>query len=157
MQPQIMVTPDVIPWGRLGPRRICYALLGGLALGGAAGNCLQNGVAGFAPSPPYPPGTPILNETGTNFVNNGRVGTYNTAYGSDIDIYGISLSKNIGGLSLGAELSYRTDMPLLSEPVTVLPAALQALCPAAPGVRSGRTSCRRTTPRGPRATRCTAS
>jgi hypothetical protein len=99
------------------------------------GKCLQGSVAVYAPTPPYPAGTPAaLNETGVQFLNDGRVGTYNTAYGSDIDIYGLSLSKNVGGLSLGAELSYRTNMPLLSEPVTVLPAALRPYSALPPGM-----------------------
>jgi hypothetical protein len=124
MQPQAMVTPDVIPMGALGTQANCYALLGGLALGG--GQCLQNSVAAVSPGPTPPAGTPIaLTATGTDFINKGRVGTYNLAYGSGIDMIGLSLSKSLGSLSLGAELSYRKDMPLLSDPVTVLPAALR--------------------------------
>jgi hypothetical protein len=120
MQPQVMVTPDAVPAPNAA---FCASVLHGVFVGG---RCLQNSVSAYAPSPPYPVGTPaVLNQTGKDFLNYGRAGTYNTAYGSGIDIYGISLSKNIGGLSVGAELSYRTDMPLLSEPVTVLPAALR--------------------------------
>ncbi len=59
----------------------------------------------------------------------GKVGEYNAAYGDDIDIFGVSLSKNIAGVSVGAELSYRRNMPLLSEPVFVLPAAFVPLVP----------------------------
>ena len=58
-----------------------------------------------------------------------RSATYERAYGDDIHIYGLSLSKNIGGVSVGAELSYRQNMPLLSDPVQVLPAPLRAACP----------------------------
>ena len=57
----------------------------------------------------------------------GKVGLYNAAFGSDIDIFGVSLSKNIAGISLGAELSYRRNQPLLSDPVSVLPAAFVPL------------------------------
>jgi hypothetical protein len=39
---------------------------------------------------------------------------YNLVYGKDVDLFGISLAKNIGGVSLGAELSYRHDTPLSS-------------------------------------------
>lgn len=57
-------------------------------------------------------------------LQNGQVGKYRTFYGRDIDILGLSLAKNIGGISVGGELSYRKDMPLQSIPVTVLPAPL---------------------------------
>ena len=63
----------------------------------------------------------------TELTTLGKVGLYNAAFGSDIDIFGVSLSKNIAGISLGAELSYRRNMPLVSEPVFVLPAAFVPL------------------------------
>ena len=122
MQPQVMVTPQALPL----PASIasaCYLNLNGVLV---AGNCLMNSVDAYYPVPPVPvpPGTPsALNQNGKDFLNYGRVGTYNTAYGSDIDIFGISLSRNVGSLSLGAELSYRKDMPLLSDAVTVVPDA----------------------------------
>jgi hypothetical protein len=131
MQPQFMVTPDLIPG--LPNQPTCAVLLTGLY---AAGQCLQNSVETYYPlTAPVPPYTPLtLNQNGVDFINKGRIGTYNVAYGSGIDIIGLSLSKNIGGLALGAELSYRSDMPLLSEPVTVLPAALrEAGIPLRPG------------------------
>ena len=71
---------------------------------------------------------------------------YNAAFGDDIDIFGISLSKNIAGVSLGAEFSYRQDMPLLSDAVQVLPAALRAAVPGSIAT----TACRRATRRAPR-------
>lgn len=37
---------------------------------------------------------------------------YNLIYKDDIDLWGISLAKNIGGVSVGAELSYRHNTPL---------------------------------------------
>jgi Protein of unknown function (DUF1302) len=116
MQPQIMVTPDVLPGftaSLCGP-----AGLNGLYLGG--GQCLQN------------PDFSNPNGNYANLAGKGRVGAYNLAYGKDIDIIGLSLSKNIGGLSLGAELSYRKDMPLLSDPVLVVPAPF-IYAPAGPG------------------------
>ena len=42
-------------------------------------------------------------------------GTYRSIYVDDIDLLGISLSKNIGGVSVGAEASYRRNTPLLSQ------------------------------------------
>jgi len=59
----------------------------------------------------------------------GKLGTYNGAYGDNIHIYGITLAKSIAGVSMGAELSYRQNMPLLSDPVNVLPAAFVPLSP----------------------------
>lgn len=50
--------------------------------------------------------------------NGGRQG-YRLSYGEDIDLLGISLSKNIGGVSVGGEVSYRKNMPLNSDPVIV--------------------------------------
>jgi hypothetical protein len=64
----------------------------------------------------------------------GFVGEYNAYYGRDIDIFGLSLSKNVAGVSVGAELSYRQNMPLQSTPVTVLPAPLAAVTPGAVAV-----------------------
>lgn len=57
-------------------------------------------------------------------ILSGQIGQYRAFYGRDIDIFGLSLSKSVGAISLGAELSLRQDMPLQSVPVTVLPAAL---------------------------------
>ena len=45
-------------------------------------------------------------------------------------MYGLSLSKNVSGVSVGAELSYRQNMPLVSDAVSVVPAAL---VPGVPG------------------------
>lgn len=129
MQPQAMLVPDVIPG--LPSAAACASLLSGAYV---SGSCVQNAVAVYAPSPPYPVGTPaVLTETGAQFINDGRIGTYNLAYGSGIDMFGLSLSKSVGSLSLGAELSYRSDMPLLSDPVTVVPAALRGVAPLPAG------------------------
>ena len=49
-----------------------------------------------------------------NIVNSLAPTTYGLAYAEDIDIYGISLSKNIGGVSVGTDLNYRHNMPLAS-------------------------------------------
>ena len=37
---------------------------------------------------------------------------YNLIYADNIDLFGVSLAKNIGGVSVGAELSYRHNTPL---------------------------------------------
>ncbi|WP_449433523.1 DUF1302 domain-containing protein [Pseudomonas putida] len=44
---------------------------------------------------------------------------YMTAYADDIDIYGISLSKSVAGVSVGLDVNYRENMPLLSNFSTV--------------------------------------
>ncbi|WP_342622491.1 DUF1302 domain-containing protein [Pseudomonas alkylphenolica] len=44
-------------------------------------------------------------------------------YADKIDMYGISLSKEVGGISVGADLNYRRNMPLVSSPARVTSAA----------------------------------
>jgi len=39
---------------------------------------------------------------------------YRTYFGEDIDLFGISLGKQVGSMSLGAEVSYRNNMPLVA-------------------------------------------
>jgi hypothetical protein len=46
---------------------------------------------------------------------------YNLIYKDNINLYGISLAKSIGGISLGAELSYRGNTPLNSQVLGVAP------------------------------------
>ncbi|MDN6874828.1 Protein of unknown function [Pseudomonas citronellolis] len=47
--------------------------------------------------------------------------SYFTAYADDIDIYGISLSKNVGPVSVGLDVNYRENMPLASNFTTINP------------------------------------
>ena len=51
---------------------------------------------------------------------------YREFFGEDIDLLGISLSKQIGGVSVSAELSYRKNMPLTAQTLglAVAPGAL---------------------------------
>jgi hypothetical protein len=101
MQGQLMLTPGLAP----APAATCTAIGG----------------------QPVTPTQCIINKSATNVADltqKGRYGEYNVAFGEDIDIYGLSLSKSIGGISIGAELSYRENMPLVSEAVAVLPAPL---------------------------------
>ncbi len=62
----------------------------------------------------------------------GTIGRYAAAYADDIKIYGLSLSKNLWGVSVGADLNYRENMPLLSDTVSVLPASLAPLAASLP-------------------------
>ena len=73
------------------------------------------------------PTTCIVNPAATSVADltrRGKAGTYQLAYGDDIRIVGLALAKNVAGISVGAELSWRDNMPLISDPVTVLPAPL---------------------------------
>ncbi|MWV14068.1 DUF1302 family protein [Pseudomonas sp. R-28-1W-6] len=45
--------------------------------------------------------------------------SYNLSYGDDIDIYGLSLSKEFAGVSVGSDLNIRKNMPLSSIPAIV--------------------------------------
>lgn len=92
------------------PAGLCNAI-GGVPLGGT--NCIIN-----------PRATSV-----SDLQKFGKVGTYQAAYGDDIHIYGLSLSKQIAGVSVGGELSYRQNMPLVSQAVSVLPAPLVAAFP----------------------------
>jgi hypothetical protein len=46
---------------------------------------------------------------------------YRLIYADDIDLFGVSLAKNIGGVSVGAEVSYRRDTPLNARVLGVSP------------------------------------
>lgn len=65
-------------------------------------------------------------------VVGGTIGRYAAAYADDIKIYGLSLSKNLWGISFGADLNYRENMPLLSDTVSVLPASFAPFAAALP-------------------------
>ena len=107
--PQAMATPGVIPL--------------------AAAGCSANG------GQPLPGGTLcFVNPRATtpaDLQKFGKLGTYNGAYGDNIHIYGVTLAKEFFGVSFGAELSYRQNMPLVSDPVQVLPPAFARLVPGA--------------------------
>jgi hypothetical protein len=46
---------------------------------------------------------------------------YFVTYGNNIDLYGVSLSRKIMGISIGAEFSYRHNMPLVSGAALIFP------------------------------------
>ncbi|MES2126362.1 MAG: DUF1302 domain-containing protein [Pseudomonadota bacterium] len=69
----------------------------------------------------------------------GATSQYQLEYGSKIGVFGVSLSKSVAGVSIGADLSYRTNMPLNSStpllmPVGTNPAILAGLNAALGGV-----------------------
>ncbi|MDM0110826.1 DUF1302 domain-containing protein [Variovorax sp. J22R133] len=49
------------------------------------------------------------------------VSRYNLIYADNIDLYGVSLAKNIAGVSVGSELSYRHNTPLNSTVLGIAP------------------------------------
>jgi len=106
--PQLHVRPAVLPFTTL-PAANCNAL-------GFNGNTLAAaGLCHISPSAATIPD-----------VLAGRVGTYHLAYGEDIDLLGLSLAKGIAGVSVGVDLSYRKNMPLFSDAVSILPTAIAA-------------------------------
>ncbi len=105
--PQILLTPGLVTGV---PSATCGAI-GGQALPGNA--CIVNKNA----------------TTLADLQKYGKFGTYQTAYGDNIHIFGVTLAKEFAGVSVGAELSYRTNMPLQSNLINVLPAPLVASSP----------------------------
>lgn len=51
----------------------------------------------------------------------GTTSQYQLEYANHIDVVGVSLSKSIAGVSVGADLSYRRNMPLNSTPALLMP------------------------------------
>jgi hypothetical protein len=49
------------------------------------------------------------------------VSQYNLIYADNIELYGVSLAKNIGGVSVGAEVSTRRNTPLSSQVLGIAP------------------------------------
>lgn len=112
IQPQLLLTSGFVPLSQQLSPAVCNAIGGQVAFNAV---CIVNRNA----------------TTQQDLATKGKYGTYETAYGDNIHILGITLSKNIAGVSIGAELSYRQNMPLLSDPVVVLPAPLVASTPGA--------------------------
>src|SRR5258706_5329062 len=50
-----------------------------------------------------------------------NVSQYNMIYADNIELFGVSLAKNIGGVSVGAEVSTRHNTPLNSQVLGVAP------------------------------------
>lgn len=59
-------------------------------------------------------------------VVNAATGQYLFNYADGIDLYGLSLGKQIAGISFGADLNYRRNMPLISDAV-IIPVQAPAL------------------------------
>ena len=114
--PQVLATPGVATL----PAATCTAI-------------------GGTPLTPANPTPCLINKNATTVADLqkfGKAGTYQTAYGNNIHMYGLSLSKQIAGVSVGAEVSYRQNMPLASDAINVLPAPLAAVTPGAVAITS---------------------
>ncbi|WP_375739880.1 DUF1302 domain-containing protein [Pseudomonas boanensis] len=76
-----------------------------------------------------------------NVVNSIAGTTYQFAYGEEVDIFGLSLSKDIGGISVGSDLNVRHNMPLSSIPLILSPylaaGATGPIAPLLPGRTPG--------------------
>ena len=105
--PQAMATPGVLPV----PAAVCSAKGGAPLPGGKL--CFVN-----------PNATTVA-----DLQKFGKLGLYNGAYGDNIHIYGVTMAKELFGVSFGGEISYRQNMPLLSDPVQVLPAQFVPFVP----------------------------
>ncbi|KAB0507669.1 DUF1302 domain-containing protein [Pseudomonas moorei] len=55
-----------------------------------------------------------------NTLNSLSTATYQMAYADNIHIFGLSLSKDVGGVSVGSDLNIRENMPLASIPAIVV-------------------------------------
>jgi hypothetical protein len=101
-----------------------------------AATCTAIGGTPLTPANPTPC---LINKNATTVADLqkfGKAGTYQTAYGNNIHMYAMSLSKQIAGVSVGAEISYRQNMPLASDAINVLPAPLAAVTPGAVAITS---------------------
>ncbi|WP_324731229.1 DUF1302 domain-containing protein [Pseudomonas paeninsulae] len=107
--PNLVITPNTAQ--TLVATDLCGAALGG---GCASGLGLTPSQINAA----LPDAVPLPSAALT-----GNAGTYNQFYADDIDIFGISLSKSLGGVSVGVDLNYRENMPLNSVAATVSPGA----------------------------------
>ncbi|VVO38988.1 DUF1302 domain-containing protein [Pseudomonas fluorescens] len=68
-----------------------------------------------------PDGTPPvgIEPAAVNTLNSEGANTYQFAYADNIHIIGLSLSKDVAGVSVGSDLSVRHNMPLASIPATL--------------------------------------
>jgi Protein of unknown function (DUF1302) len=70
-----------------------------------------------------PTGRPVV--LGGQVVPLATQSQFNLIYKDDIDLFGVSFAKNIGGVSVGSELSYRHNTPLLAR-ILGVPTAVAA-------------------------------
>jgi len=108
-----------------GPDRQFISAAAGFAMRGDPSEPKNNGEWGIAArwSPEWLDGTlgfyyrNFADKLPQTFITRGGAGTtrYNLIYADSIDLFGVSLAKSIGGVSVGAEFSYRHNTPLNSQ------------------------------------------
>lgn len=116
-------TGDLLPQANVRLVGLPLALLGGA--GGAA--------AGTAACKAYIPGAAVAGANCLFYPGQIASHVYQLEYAGKVDVFGLSLSKSVAGMSLGAELSYRRNMPLVSTPPILMPAGTNPAVVAALG------------------------
>jgi len=115
-----------------GPQRQFVSAGLGFAQHGPPSNAPEQGDWGLASrwSPQWLDGTlgfyyrnfsDKLPQTFITKVGPNSTSQYNLIYADNIELWGVSLAKNIGGISLGAEASYRHNTPLNSQVLGIAP------------------------------------
>jgi len=115
-------TGDLLPQANVRLIGLPLAMLGGA--GGAP--------AGTAACKNFIPGAAVAGANCLFYLGQIASNVYQLEYADKVDVVGLSLSKSVAGMSLGAELSYRHNMPLVSTspilmPVGTNPAVIAAL------------------------------
>ncbi|HEY1148886.1 MAG TPA: DUF1302 domain-containing protein [Pseudoduganella sp.] len=124
-------TGDLLPQANLRLAGLPLAMLGG-AGGAAAGNAVCRN---------FIPGAAVAGNNCLFYPSAlGASSKYQLEYGGDVDVFGLSLAKSIAGVSVGAEISYRRNMPLTSSPVLLMPAGTAAPVVAALNGALGKTT-----------------
>lgn len=110
-------TSDLLPQANIRLAGLPTAMLGGA--GGAA--------AGAGACKALIPGSAVAGNNCLFYpAALGATSRYQLEYGSNIDILGLSLSKGVAGISVGADLGYRRNMPLNSSVAILMPAGTGA-------------------------------
>lgn len=119
----IRQTGDVLPQANVRLVGLPLALLGGA--GGAA--------AGTGACKAFIPGAAVAGANCLFYPGQLGANAYQLEYAGKVDVFGLSLSKSIGGVSVGAEVSFRHNMPLTSSSPILMPAGTNPAVVAALG------------------------
>lgn len=109
-------TGDLLPQANVRLVGLPLALLGGA--GGAA--------AGTAACKAFIPGAVVAGNNCAFYPGQLSTNAYQLEYAGKVDVFGLSLSKSVAGVSVGAELSYRRNMPLVSTSPILMPVGTNA-------------------------------